>query len=64
MQDALGGSKLILSSASAAAIIKITFLSNYGKHGDFLFDSSDLTIWFVSPVRGQKSIRLRQLLTC
>ncbi|KAK4164117.1 hypothetical protein QBC43DRAFT_289350 [Cladorrhinum sp. PSN259] len=31
--------------AAASAIIKITFLSNYGKHGDFLFDSSDLTIW-------------------
>ncbi|KAK4182223.1 hypothetical protein QBC35DRAFT_510369 [Podospora australis] len=31
--------------AAVAAIVKITFLSNYGKHGDFLFDSSDLTIW-------------------
>lgn len=31
--------------ATAAAIVKITFLSNYGKHGDFLYDSSDLTIW-------------------
>ncbi|KAG7129156.1 hypothetical protein HYQ45_011577 [Verticillium longisporum] len=31
--------------ATAAAIVKITFLGEYGKHGDFLFDSSDLTIW-------------------
>lgn len=31
--------------ASVAAIIKITYLSNYGKYGDFLYDSSDLTIW-------------------
>ncbi|KAF5618743.1 integral membrane protein family [Fusarium sp. NRRL 52700] len=35
----------ILISATAAAIVKITYISNYGKHGDFLFDSSDLTIW-------------------
>lgn len=38
----------ICPSASAAAIIKITFLTNYGKYGDFLFDSSDLTIWYVA----------------
>ncbi|KAK3994270.1 hypothetical protein QBC44DRAFT_286477 [Cladorrhinum sp. PSN332] len=31
--------------AAVSAIVKITFLSSYGKHGDFLFDSSDLTIW-------------------
>ncbi|KAB5560195.1 integral membrane protein, partial [Coniochaeta sp. 2T2.1] len=31
--------------AAVAAVVKITFLSQYGKHGDFLFDSSDLTIW-------------------
>ncbi|KAF3343320.1 hypothetical protein VDGL01_10340 [Verticillium dahliae] len=31
--------------ATAAAIVKITFLGEYGKHGEFLFDSSDLTIW-------------------
>ncbi|KAG7105419.1 hypothetical protein HYQ44_016731 [Verticillium longisporum] len=31
--------------ATAAAIVKITFLGEYGKYGDFLFDSSDLTIW-------------------
>ncbi|OIW31088.1 hypothetical protein CONLIGDRAFT_630986 [Coniochaeta ligniaria NRRL 30616] len=31
--------------AAIAAIVKITFLTNYGQHGDFLFDSSDLTIW-------------------
>ena len=35
-------------SATIAAIIKISFLSNYGKHGDFLFDSSDLTIWYAT----------------
>lgn len=32
-------------SAAIAAIVKITFLTNYGKHGDFLYDSSDITIW-------------------
>ncbi|KAH8888543.1 integral membrane protein [Thozetella sp. PMI_491] len=31
--------------ATIAAIVKITFLGNYGKHGDFLFDSVDITIW-------------------
>ncbi|KAL0939915.1 integral membrane family protein [Colletotrichum truncatum] len=31
--------------ATVAAIVKISFLPNYGKHGDFLFDSSDITIW-------------------
>ncbi|KAJ4999996.1 hypothetical protein K4K48_003257 [Colletotrichum sp. SAR 10_66] len=31
--------------ATVAAVIKISFLPNYGKHGDFLFDSSDITIW-------------------
>ncbi|KFA75720.1 hypothetical protein S40288_04958 [Stachybotrys chartarum IBT 40288] len=30
---------------TAAAIVKITFLGDYGQHGDFLYDSSDLTIW-------------------
>lgn len=33
------------SSAVAAAIIKLLFLSHYGKTGDFLWDSTDLTIW-------------------
>ncbi|KAL3425733.1 integral membrane family protein [Phlyctema vagabunda] len=31
--------------ATAAAFVKIFYLTSYGKHGDFLFDSSDLTIW-------------------
>ncbi|KAH6653190.1 hypothetical protein BKA67DRAFT_518913 [Truncatella angustata] len=31
--------------ATAAALVKITFLTDYGKHGDFLFDSTDITIW-------------------
>ncbi|KAK3938962.1 hypothetical protein QBC46DRAFT_155181 [Diplogelasinospora grovesii] len=31
--------------AAVAAIVKITFLPNYGKHGDFLWDSTDITIW-------------------
>ncbi|KAK4114687.1 hypothetical protein N656DRAFT_705020 [Canariomyces notabilis] len=33
--------------AAVSAIVKITFLTNYGKHGDFLWDSADLTIWYV-----------------
>ncbi|KAK9775286.1 hypothetical protein SCAR479_07962 [Seiridium cardinale] len=32
--------------ATAAAIIKFAYLSNYGKNGDFLWDSANLTIWF------------------
>lgn len=39
---------LSTSSAAVSAIVKITFLSSYGKHGDFLYDSSDITIWYVS----------------
>ncbi|KAK8117369.1 integral membrane family protein [Apiospora kogelbergensis] len=31
--------------AVAAAIVKSFFISNYGKTGDFLWDSTDLTIW-------------------
>ncbi|KAK6082980.1 hypothetical protein SCUP515_02214 [Seiridium cupressi] len=32
--------------ATAAGIIKFAYLSNYGKNGDFLWDSTNLTIWF------------------
>ncbi|KAF2721221.1 hypothetical protein K431DRAFT_224704 [Polychaeton citri CBS 116435] len=32
--------------AVAAGIVKMTFLNDYGKYGDFLFDSSYLTIWY------------------
>lgn len=38
---------LIVLSATAAAIIKLSFLPNYGKTGDFLWDSTDITIWTV-----------------
>ncbi|KAI8960345.1 hypothetical protein F5Y11DRAFT_330303 [Daldinia sp. FL1419] len=31
--------------ACAAAIVKAAFISNYGKTGDFLWDSANLTIW-------------------
>ncbi|KAK8057408.1 hypothetical protein PG996_011345 [Apiospora saccharicola] len=31
--------------ATAAAIAKMAYLSNYGKYGDLLFDSADITIW-------------------
>ncbi|KAK3294177.1 uncharacterized protein B0H64DRAFT_462781, partial [Chaetomium fimeti] len=31
--------------AAVAAIVKITFLGSYGQHGDFLWDSADITIW-------------------
>ncbi|KAL7275530.1 hypothetical protein RUND412_001514 [Rhizina undulata] len=31
--------------ASAASIVKMTYNINYGKTGDFLWDSTDLTIW-------------------
>ncbi|KAK0113334.1 hypothetical protein ONS95_013590 [Cadophora gregata] len=36
--------------ASAAAIVRATALSNYGKTGDFLRDSTDLTIWGATEV--------------
>ncbi|KAH7379961.1 hypothetical protein BKA64DRAFT_765615 [Cadophora sp. MPI-SDFR-AT-0126] len=36
--------------ASAASIIKATTLSHYGKTGDFLWDSTDLTIWITTEV--------------
>ncbi|CZR64523.1 uncharacterized protein PAC_14421 [Phialocephala subalpina] len=32
-------------SACIAGIIKITILPSYGRSGDFLYDSADLTIW-------------------
>jgi hypothetical protein len=34
-------------SATVAALIKVTFLSSYGKTGDWLWDSRNLTIWTV-----------------
>jgi hypothetical protein len=34
-------------SACAAAMVKTSFLINYGKTGDFLWDSTNLTIWTV-----------------
>ncbi|KAI6824904.1 hypothetical protein KC332_g8281 [Hortaea werneckii] len=30
---------------TACAIIKMNYLGSYGEHGDFLFDSSEITIW-------------------
>jgi hypothetical protein len=35
-------------SACAACTVRITFISSYGKTGDFLWDSTYLTIWSVS----------------
>ena len=35
--------------AAVAAIVKITYLGAYGQHGDFLWDSSDITIWYACP---------------
>lgn len=35
------------NSACAAAMVKTSFLPNYGKTGDFLWDSTNLTIWTV-----------------
>ncbi|KAJ1333315.1 hypothetical protein MN608_03305 [Microdochium nivale] len=36
--------------ATAAGIVKITFLSDYGKFGDLLYDSTDLTIWTTAEI--------------
>jgi hypothetical protein len=33
--------------ATAACIVKITFLPNYGAKGDWLWDSRDITIWTI-----------------
>lgn len=33
--------------ATAAALVKISFLPNYGKTGDWLWDSRNITIWTV-----------------
>lgn len=33
--------------ATAAALVKLTYLPNYGKTGDWLWDSRNLTIWTV-----------------
>ncbi|KAI7392727.1 hypothetical protein KC336_g16465, partial [Hortaea werneckii] len=30
---------------TVCAIIKMSYLGSYGEHGDFLFDSSEITIW-------------------
>ncbi|KAI1385399.1 uncharacterized protein F4822DRAFT_432250 [Hypoxylon trugodes] len=34
--------------ACAAAIVKAAFITNYGKTGDFLWDSANLTIWIAT----------------
>ncbi|KAH9871791.1 hypothetical protein J1614_006048 [Plenodomus biglobosus] len=34
--------------ASAAALIKLSYLTNYGRSGDWLWDSRNLTIWTVA----------------
>ncbi|KAI1136431.1 hypothetical protein F5Y05DRAFT_108158 [Hypoxylon sp. FL0543] len=34
--------------ACAASIVKAAFISNYGKTGDFLWDSTNLTIWIAA----------------
>jgi hypothetical protein len=41
---------LMLSSATIAGIIKMLFLDDYGKASDFLYDSSEITIWSVDAV--------------
>ncbi|KAL7274653.1 hypothetical protein RUND412_002435 [Rhizina undulata] len=38
---------LTMQSASSASIVKMTYNVNYGKTGDFLWDSTDLTIWSI-----------------
>jgi hypothetical protein len=34
--------------ATAAALIKLAYLPNYGRSGDFMWDSRNLTIWIVA----------------
>ena len=36
---------LTYNSATAAALIKTSFLPSYGRTGDWLWDSRNLTIW-------------------
>ncbi|KAI6363091.1 hypothetical protein MCOR25_006034 [Pyricularia grisea] len=33
--------------ACSAAVVKITFLGDYGKMGDWMYDSANITIWWV-----------------
>jgi hypothetical protein len=33
-----------------SGIIKITYLGSYGKHGDFLYNSSPITIWTTAEI--------------
>lgn len=37
-----------LHSAAIATIIKLTYIESYGKTGDFLWDSRNLTYWCVT----------------
>lgn len=37
-----------MPSATAAALVKISYLPNYGKTGDWLWDSRNITIWTVT----------------
>jgi hypothetical protein len=46
--------------AAVSAIVKITFLGNYGKHGDFLWDSADITIWYVIQIPSLINTRIPQ----
>lgn len=39
-----------ISSAASASLVKLHYLSSYGKFGDFLWDSTELTIWSVTEV--------------
>lgn len=34
-------------SATAGAFVKVSYITNYGKEGDWLWDSRDITIWTV-----------------
>jgi hypothetical protein len=40
----------VYSSAGAASLVKAVYIVNYGKTGDFLWDSSDIAIWTVIEV--------------
>lgn len=39
----------------------MNYLGSYGKHGDFLYDSSEITIWYVDIVSDRRRCNDRQL---
>lgn len=37
----------LITSVTVSAILKMVYLGSFGQYGDFLFDSTEITIWYV-----------------